>query len=152
MDKIEIPNEVLLEEVRSLLDEGREVVLMTKGSSMLPHIRGGKDSVRLVKPEGLNVGDIALARVPVKGYVLHRIIAMNGDEVTLMGDGNIVGTEICTRGDVFGIATHAIGPMGRERRLGKGRLWVRLLPYRRFLLRCHKLPRWIIKKLHLLGK
>ena len=62
MDKIVLPNEVFLEEVAVLLDEGREVTLSPKGSSMLPFIREGRDSVVLRKEPAVHKGDIVLVR------------------------------------------------------------------------------------------
>ena len=41
MNKMVVPNEILLEEAADLLARGIEVILMTKGNSMLPFIRGG---------------------------------------------------------------------------------------------------------------
>lgn len=147
MVKVEIPNEELIAEVEDLLAQGREVILMTKGNSMLPHIRGGKDSVRLVRAENPQVGDVVLAQVAPKKYVLHRLIAISGGEAVLMGDGNLVGTEHCPLAAISGKAVEAIGPRGRSRRIGNGALWIKLLPYRKFLLRCYKFPGWIIRKI-----
>ena len=47
MNVKEIPNEILFAEVRRLIAENRNVTLKAKGSSMLPFIRGGEDSVVL---------------------------------------------------------------------------------------------------------
>ena len=47
MHKVVVPNAILLGEVKSLLAEGKDVVIPTKGNSMLPFIRGGRDSVNL---------------------------------------------------------------------------------------------------------
>ena len=46
-EKRVIPNEILLGEVTSLLAEGQEVVLLTKGGSMMPFLRSERDSVRV---------------------------------------------------------------------------------------------------------
>jgi len=99
MTKVVLPNEVLIGEVAELLNAGREVVMTPKGNSMLPFIRGDVDNVRLRKPESLHVGDIVLARFGGR-YVMHRIIALDGDMVTLMGDGNLQGTEKGSRSEV----------------------------------------------------
>ena len=101
MDRIVLPNDVLLNEVAQLLGEGREVVITPKGRSMLPFIRGDVDQVKLRHPDCLKEGDIVLAYFENR-YVLHRIIAINGDEITLMGDGNLKGTEQGERSDVVG--------------------------------------------------
>ena len=66
MQKLVVPNAILLGEVERLVSEGNSVTLMPKGSSMLPFIRGGKDSVVLVAPGELHPGLIALAEVGEK--------------------------------------------------------------------------------------
>lgn len=136
MDKRTVANEVLLEEAAALMLEGREVTLTPLGSSMLPFIRGGKDAVRLRKNPTVAVGDIILVRLPGR-YVLHRLIRKDGDRLTLMGDGNIAGTETCTTADVLGTVT-AIQRSGKEINPGDGRLWRRLLPIRRYILAIYR--------------
>lgn len=133
MDKRVVANELLLEEAASLMDEGREVNFTPLGSSMLPFIRGGKDSVRLQKKASVEVGDIVLVRLPGPRYVLHRVIGIQGDGLTLMGDGNIAGTESCSRSDVMGTV---VGIVKGKRTVvpGKGRIWRLLKPVRRYLL------------------
>ena len=136
MDKRVLPNEVLLEEAGQLLDEGREVTFTPLGSSMLPFIRGGKDSVTLRKMPSAEVGDIVLVRLPGR-YVLHRLIALEGEKVTLMGDGNLAGTENCTFADIMGTVT-AIQKGKRTVTPGKGRLWRALKPFRRYILAIYR--------------
>ena len=133
MDKRVVANELLLEEAASLMDEGREVSFTPLGSSMLPFIRGGKDSVRLQKKASVEVGDIVLVRLPGPRYVLHRVIGIQGDGLTLMGDGNIAGTESCSRSDVMGTV---VGIVKGKRTVvpGKARIWRLLKPVRRYLL------------------
>ncbi|MBO4417611.1 MAG: S24/S26 family peptidase [Bacteroidales bacterium] len=124
-----LPNDVLLEEVGALLTEGREVAFTPKGTSMLPFIRGGRDSVTLKKLGKVEVGDIVLARLPDARYVLHRVIGVNGDDLEIMGDGNLVGTEKCKVADVMGTAV-----LINKHRPARGWLWRRLKPIRRYLL------------------
>ena len=81
------------------------MVIPVKGYSMLPFIRDGRDSVELRGKVELEVGDIALARLGNGHFVLHRIWEIEGERVILMGDGNIAGKEVCTRGDVIGVAS-----------------------------------------------
>ncbi len=136
MDKKVLPNEVLLEEAGELLNEGREVTFTPLGSSMLPFIRGGKDSVTLKKKPDAAVGDIVLVRLPGR-YVLHRIIALEEEKVTLMGDGNLVGTENCRLPDIMGTVT-AIQKGKRSVTPGKGRFWRVLKPFRRYILAIYR--------------
>ena len=51
-----------------------------------------------------------------------------------MGDGNIAGTERCTRADVIGTVSEIIRPSGRRRKPDRGRFWRFLKPIRRYLL------------------
>ena len=129
MDKKIIPNEILLEDAARLLCEGRDVSFTPRGSSMLPFIRDGKDTVTLRAITHVDVGDIVLARLSGSTYVLHRVVDRNRSLLTLMGDGNLQGSESCTREDVLGtvVAINGHKPC-------KGRIWRMLMPLRRILL------------------
>ena len=133
MTKMVLPNEQLLEEACELLKEGREVSLTPLGDSMLPFIRGGEDEVTLKLMPHVEVGDIVLARLSDSRYVLHRVVDRNRSLLTLMGDGNLRGTESCTRDDVLGTVTsiNGIPP-------GDGSLWRFLKPLRRVLLAIYR--------------
>lgn len=132
------PDTQNLAQVTHLLDEGKVVVLkQIYGNSMLPFIRGGVDSVRLRKPEGVKVGDIVLAVFGGRPIV-HRVITINGTKVTLMGDGNLKGTEKGNLSEVLGVVDQIISPSGRCRKPGNGRLWRRLLPVRKYLLKVYR--------------
>lgn len=129
MDKKIIPNDILLAEVGTLLEEGRDVKLTPLGNSMLPFIVGGKDSVTLRKLPEIKIGDIVLAHLADTRYVLHRVVAIDGDRLTLMGDGNLVGTEPCKKSDILGTIITING-----HKPAKGVIWGRLKPARRYLL------------------
>ena len=136
-------NEIIQNAVR-LVDEGLRVTFPVKGFSMLPFIIGSRESVDLVKPENLRVGDVVLAWVEGHRYVIHRIISIDGDRVTLMGDGNIAGHEHCTLGEVAAKAAAVVTAGGRHHdlytpwRQRAVRLWWRLLPVRRWLLAVYR--------------
>lgn len=129
MDRRTLPNDILLGEVTTVLREGREAVFTPTGSSMLPFIHGGRDRVVLRRLETVSVGDIVLVRLGDR-YILHRVYAVDGKHLTLMGDGNLVGQEHCTTADVIGTVAAVIRPDGRERAPGNGRLWRLLRPLR----------------------
>jgi SOS-response transcriptional repressor LexA len=139
MEGLVSPDEQNLAQVPRLLDEGKAVVLkQIYGNSMLPFIRGGVDSVRLRKPEGVKVGDIVLAVFGGRPIV-HRVIAIDGTKVTLMGDGNPKGmTEKGDLSNVLGIVDQIISPSGRSRKPSNGKVWRRLLPVRKYLLRIYR--------------
>ena len=98
----------IIEEAIRLVREGVSVTLPVNGNSMLPFIIGGKESVILHSPGQTSVGDVVLAWVDNNRYVIHRIISIDGECVTLMGDGNLIGTEHCKLNDIRAIVTHVV--------------------------------------------
>ena len=130
----------IIESAIALVAEGVSVTFPVKGWSMLPFIIGGRESVILVKPDVVTVGDVVLAWVEGCRYVVHRVIRIDGDRVTLMGDGNILGVEHCLLADVKARADYVVDARGRKHYIYKrwrqraSRLWWRLLPVRRYLL------------------
>ena len=137
MDKVILPNDVLLDEVVQLLGEGREVVMTPKGRSMLPFIRGEVDRIKLSRPDSLSVGDIVLAYFENR-YVLHRIVAINGNEITLKGDGILKGTEQGDRSDVVGKVVEIITPDQRHYKPGKAWLWRHTSFFRKYQLKVYR--------------
>lgn len=129
-----IPNELLIAEVGQMLSEGKDVIIKTKGNSMMPFIIGDRDSVKLRKMPSVSKGDMVLAEVAPKRYVLHRVIREDGEHLTLMGDGNLKGTENCTRDRVLGTVLEIIHPDEKTSKPSKGRIWALLKPFRRYIL------------------
>ena len=107
---MELANEILFPEVAALLEEGHTVTLKAKGTSMMPFIVGGRDSVVLQKADRVAVGDIVLARLDDGRHVLHRVtgLAEGGKVVNLMGDGSIRCRETCRRSDLLGKAVQGL--------------------------------------------
>ena len=137
-------NEIIEEAVR-LAREGVNVTLPVNGNSMLPFIIGGKESVILHSQGGIvDVGDVVLAWVDGCRYVVHRIIHIDGDRITLMGDGNILITEHCALSDIKARVTHIVDAKdkthylyNRWRMLG-AKVWYWLRPIRRYLLAIYR--------------
>lgn len=144
MTRTPISDEQIISDAVRLVSEGLAVTLLVKGRSMLPFILGGQDSAVLTRPGELRPGDVVLARIDGRRYVLHRIIEVSADRVVLMGDGNIRGQEICRPEDVLARADEIVAADGTHRRLDtpkalrRARLWRRLLPVRRWLLAIYK--------------
>jgi len=133
-----IANAILIPEIAQLVSEGKAVNFTPGGVSMRPFIEGGKDSVVLVRPEDLRVGDVILAQVEADRYVLHRLIGIDGDQMTLMGDGNLRGEEHCLRQQVLAKVQEVRSPKGIRKPLTRGRLWHWALPLRRYLLKIYR--------------
>lgn len=133
-----VSNHILVAEIDRLVNDGTQVTFVPKGASMLPFIRGGRDSVVLMKDKDISPLDIVLAKVG-STYVLHRVIKVDQAGITLMGDGNLCGTEQCNRDDVIAKAimiikgNKQIDCTGKCHR-AKASLWNWLLPARRYLL------------------
>ena len=150
-----IKNGFVLREVcgeQVIMGEGVSVTFPVKGRSMLPFIVGGRDSVILEKPTEIRKGDVVLAYVESdnredRRYVVHRIISLDGDRVTLMGDGNLALHEYCNRSDVCAKISLVVKPNGKRRSLDSflfrffAKVWFALLPFRRYLL-------WIYNKVN----
>ncbi|MCQ2346890.1 MAG: S24/S26 family peptidase [Paludibacteraceae bacterium] len=133
-----IENTILIEEIDRLIKEKKTVVFTPTGYSMRPFIEGWHDTVTLAAKESVKRGDIALVRL-TGNYVLHRVIAVEDNgEVTLMGDGNLCGQEHCRQEDVIAVVTEIRSPKGIRKPLTKGKLWYRLLPVRRWLLKIYR--------------
>ena len=146
-------NEIINEAIR-LVEEGVSVTLPVNGRSMLPFIIGGRESVILQQPpkQGetrqdvpqLKLGDVVLAWVEGNRYVVHRIIRIDGEHVTLMGDGNIVGVEHCTTDDVKALVTHVVDAKGQTHdiynrwRQKAMKAWWHLRPIRRYILAIYR--------------
>lgn len=133
-------DEQIIQEAVRLVQDGVSVTFPVKGRSMLPFIFGGRESVILQKPGSLQRGQVVLAQVSPDRYVVHRIIKAEPDRITLMGDGNICGTEICTPANVLAVATHVVDEKGKRRTLEskgqmfKARVWYVIRPLRRIIL------------------
>ncbi len=138
----QLPNEEFLPFVISELQsvEGKTVTLPLRGRSMRPFLEDNRDKAILTITPDINTGDAVLAEISKGHFVLHRIVAIDGNHITLRGDGNL-NVEHCTLSD---IRAKAIGFYRKGRNKAdmtegyKWRiyswLWTRLFPIRRYLL------------------
>jgi hypothetical protein len=144
MKNATVNDEQILRDAVSLVNEGMAVTLRVKGSSMLPFILGGHDSVVLTRPGDVAVGDVVLAHIDGQRYVLHRVMEVSPERVVLMGDGNLRGQEVCRPEDILARADEVMDEKGRHRRLDtprqrrRARIWRSLLPVRRWILAVYK--------------
>ena len=76
--------------IREVLESGGEFRIYPSGTSMLPLLRQGKDSVSLIKPSGqLKTNDIAFYMRENGAYILHRVIKNENGIYTMCGDNQI---------------------------------------------------------------
>lgn len=99
--------------VLEFIAEGHTVTLPLRGWSMRPFLEHERDKAILGQVDTLAVGDIVLAEVAADKYVLHRLVHIDGDRLTLLGDGNLR-PEHCLRQDVRAKARGFLRK-GRER-------------------------------------
>ncbi|MCF0203002.1 MAG: peptidase S41 [Bacteroidaceae bacterium] len=122
------------------LDENRTVKIPLKGYSMRPFLENDRDTAVLTKPHKPITGEPVLALLEDNKWVLHRIVAIDGDSITLLGDGNLT-PEHCTEKD---IKASVLGFCRKGRTemdaidgwkwKAYSTLWTALLPIRRYIL------------------
>ena len=137
---VQLENAAFLPHVTALISEGHTITLPLRGRSMRPFLEDGRDKALLAAPSDIAVGDAVLAEIHPGHYVLHRIIGIDGEKVTLRGDGNLA-DEYCRLEDIRAKATgfYRKGRTKLDSTNGlKWRLysvvWTRLYPIRRYLL------------------
>lgn len=124
-------------ELQARLDEGKSVQFVPQGISMLPFIQGGLDKVLVRKAEAVGVGDIVLT--PYGDHlILHRVYAIKGTQLILMGDGNLEGNEVVGKSEVWGKVLEIIKPNGRSRKPHKAWFWRHALFIRRPMLKMRR--------------
>jgi hypothetical protein len=90
---------------RERLAAGQQVRFSPMGTSMLPMLREGRDSVVLSPPpKKLRPFDLALYRRDSGAYVLHRITAV-GQTYTCMGDNQFVSEDGLRHDQIIALVT-----------------------------------------------
>jgi hypothetical protein len=140
MREVTFKNSILIPAVLKLINEGHTVTLPLKGFSMRPFLEDGRDKALLTKVGKLRVGDPVLAIIDHQRYVLHRIVKIEGDNVTLLGDGNLH-PEHCKTSDIeasvigfYRKGRTTLDPIAGWKWKTYSTVWMRLRPIRRWLL------------------
>lgn len=141
---IKIGNDVLFKNIAELIDKGHEATIVVVGHSMEPFFESYRDEIKLSKCNRAKINDMILAYTTDKRYVAHRVIAVNGNIITMRGDGNVYGVEHTTQQDIVGIIT-AYRRRGRKKFHAMytwkwkaySFLWMHLGPMRRWALAIH---------------
>lgn len=133
--------------IQEVLSSGGSFRMTITGTSNLPTLRGGRDDVTISQITGpLQKYDLPLYRRDSGQYTLHRIISVQADGTyTCCGDhqfrpepgirqDQLIGvvTELCRKGRAFSAESRGYRTWVR--------IWCKLLPCRRFLLRVYHLP------------
>ena len=150
--KLELRNDIFFAEVERMISEGQSVTIPVKGFSMRPMMRSEKDKVIVVRHTEKDIKQGAVMLFRHNGHhIMHRIVKIEGQNITFAGDGNYRIREQATKDDIVAQVTAIIRPSGRTISLDSRRwkiystLWLALPKIlRRFILGLtNKLKLWI---------
>ncbi len=135
-----------------LSDRGTAVLPVT-GSSMLPMLRGGRDTVYLAQPQRLpKRGDVILYRRDNGQYILHRIVKEAGGALICCGDNQYTPETVLSR-QVIAVVT-AFERSGRHTKTTAAAyraytwLWVNMFPARRIYIFLRRRLAALRRRLH----
>lgn len=120
----------LVDRFEEAVDYGECFNIRVDGTSMLPLLGYGRDTIiiRRTRTDEPIVGRIAMYRLGPKHYVTHRVVKVENDVVTLLGDGRITYDEPIRRDMVVGVVEGVIRKSGRKlsctSRLWRFREWL----------------------------
>lgn len=144
-----IPNKIFFAEVQSQIRQGKKVKIRVRGNSMLPFIRNNDEALLVPPaPEKIRRGIPVVAMTDELGIVLHRIYRIEGNRITLLGDGNVNQFEhtsperIIARVSHYYRGKHTFRTDSLGMRIA-GHLWMAAHPWRRKVLNAI----WEAKKL-----
>lgn len=145
--EIKVSNALLFPQITALLEEGHTVNLKLRGFSMRPFLEDKRDTAVMRKATETVLGEPVLAEIAPGCYVLHRIVGIEGDNITLLGDGNLT-VEHCHRCDIKAQITgfYRKGRLTMDATDGRkwrtySWIWMHLRPIRRYLLGIYR--RWV---------
>lgn len=137
---LKIENRVLFPVILEKISQGHTASVTARGYSMRPFIEHNRDTLIFGSLGEVRLHDVVLAEIRPGEYVCHRIIAIDADKVTLLGDGNWASTETCRVSDLRA-SLISISRRGRTYNLASSRVWriystvwISLFPIRRYLL------------------
>lgn len=105
MLKVVVENDAFFEVIKLELQNGiKEVTFKVKGTSMWPFYKDNKTVVFASLPKTLKKYDVVLAEFEGK-VLLHRIIKVKGQTITLRGDATFR-KEVIVIKDIIAIVTH----------------------------------------------
>ena len=136
--------------IKEILDTYGKYSGLTTGTSMLPLLHQGKDTIIVIKPkERLKKYDVALYVTPQGKYIMHRVIEVYDDHYIITGD-NLLAKEYVTDDMICGklAGFYKNGKHFVDCDNSKGyklysKIWVALRPLRPALLFCRRASRFI---------
>lgn len=136
-----------IDELRKLVEEGKEVCLTISGCSMSPFLVHRRDSIYFSKPapgRNLKKGDMVFYQRTDGAYVMHRICKIKGDDYYMIGDAQVTIEGPLRRDQIFALVT-------KVKRKGKiiqpgdfwwwffKYVWLKLIPLRPYIVKLYSL-------------
>ena len=112
-NKINVSLEEMLPLMTEQLGAGGEIRFMPRGTSMLPLIRQGVDTVVISPARGnLKKYDIPLYKRTDGHFVLHRVVGTRDGKYIMCGDNQHIKEYGITNDQIIGVLTKVIKPEG----------------------------------------
>ncbi len=138
-----VPPEQMMEPLLALLNETDCVPLVISGSSMSPFLAHSRDTVYLSRADRpLKRGDMILYQRDGGGYVLHRILSVEKDSFTLLGDAQTL-PEPGIRPEQVRAYVKAVCRKGKLLQKGSfwweffEKVWIRMVPVRPVIIKIY---------------
>lgn len=138
--------------IKEKLESGGTVELPITGTSMLPLLVAGRDTVDIVSCDSPKNRDIIFYRRDDGHFVLHRIIGKDENGYILCGDNQWVKEHGIQDRHIIGVVT-AIKRKGKKFSVDKKpyacyvNIWACVLPIRKYILYIFRLPKRILRKI-----
>lgn len=138
--------------IKEQLESGGTVGLPITGTSMLPLLVQGRDSVTLSPAEKVKVNDIIFYRRDNGAFVLHRIIGIDDKGYVLCGDNQWVKEYGIKDRNIIGVVTGInrdgkIIDVNDKKYVKYCNRWLKLLPIRKPLVKLLTILRAIKRKM-----
>ncbi len=139
MDKKTISLEELYPIIKEKLDNNGTVALPITGTSMIPLLVWGRDTVEITSCASPKLYDIIFYRRDDGHFVLHRIVGADENGFVLCGDNQWVKEHGIKEKHIIGVVK-AITRKGKRFEVNKkayciySKLWCKILPIRKYFL------------------
>ena len=141
-----MPMEDIVPIIKEVISAGGLFRLYIKGTSMMPLLRQGMDSVMLGQPNNICKNDIILYIRPNGQYVLHRIIKKKGSKLYICGDNQFqIEKGITDKNVIAKVVSFFRDDDEIKLNDEKYLLYVKSLKFNRLKKRCKKYLSFVIK-------
>lgn len=136
-----------IDELRKLVEDGKEVCMIISGSSMSPFLIHRRDSIYFSKPSPdrpFKKGDMVFYQRTDGAYVMHRIYKIKGEDFYMIGDAQVDIEGPLKEEQIFALIT-------KVKRKGKiikpgdfwwwffEYVWLKLIPLRPYIVKLYSL-------------